>query len=166
MWTAAGQLHSPAKDREIRELTRYRKKRIEQRTSEPQRLAKVLEDSGIKIDSVASALTMNSAARLSVKTGAWLLITELAQQPQRLYEQLRRGRLSDTAVAGTATRGSAAHHRTYTTMLTSQRITECGPSGRAAGVVIEIHARQWSPRTGGYGRPVRGRLDASGERLP
>jgi transposase len=45
----------------IRELTRYRKKLIEQRTSEFQRLAKVLEDSGIKIDSVASALTTLSA---------------------------------------------------------------------------------------------------------
>jgi transposase len=45
----------------IRELTRYRKKLIEQRTSELQRLAKVLEDRGIKIDSVASALTTLSA---------------------------------------------------------------------------------------------------------
>ncbi|MCA1678675.1 MAG: IS110 family transposase, partial [Actinobacteria bacterium] len=45
----------------IRELTRYRKKLIEARTSELQRLAKVLEDSGIKIDSVASALTTLSA---------------------------------------------------------------------------------------------------------
>jgi transposase len=45
----------------IRELTRYRKKLIEQRSSELQRLAKVLEDSGIKIDSVASALTTVSA---------------------------------------------------------------------------------------------------------
>jgi transposase len=45
----------------IRELTRYRKKLIEQRTSELQRLAKVLEDSGIKIDSVASALTTLAA---------------------------------------------------------------------------------------------------------
>lgn len=45
----------------IRELTRYRKKLIEARTSELQRLAKVLEDSGIKIDSVASTLTTVSA---------------------------------------------------------------------------------------------------------
>ncbi|MCA1821272.1 MAG: IS110 family transposase [Pseudonocardia sp.] len=45
----------------IRELTRYRKKLIEARTSELQRLAKVLEDGGIKIDSVASALTTLSA---------------------------------------------------------------------------------------------------------
>jgi transposase len=45
----------------IRELTRYRKKLIETRTSETQRLAKVLEDGGIKIDSVASSLTTLSA---------------------------------------------------------------------------------------------------------
>jgi transposase len=45
----------------IRELTRYRKKLIEARTSELQRLGKVLEDGGIKIGSVASALTTVSA---------------------------------------------------------------------------------------------------------
>jgi transposase len=45
----------------IRELTRYRKKLIGARTSELQRLAKVLEDSGVKIDSVASTLTTLSA---------------------------------------------------------------------------------------------------------
>ena len=41
---------------ELRARTRYRKKLIEQRTSEGQRLSKVLEDAGIKIDSVASRL--------------------------------------------------------------------------------------------------------------
>jgi transposase len=40
----------------LRARTRYRKKLIEQRTSEGQRLSKVLEDAGIKIDSVASKL--------------------------------------------------------------------------------------------------------------
>lgn len=48
----------------IRELTRYRKKLIAQRTSELQRLAKVLEDGGIKIDSVASSLTTVSARQM------------------------------------------------------------------------------------------------------
>ncbi len=61
MWAAAGQLHPPPEIAAIRELTRYRKKLIEQRASELQRLAKVLEDSGIKIDSVASTLTTLSA---------------------------------------------------------------------------------------------------------
>jgi transposase len=41
---------------ELRARTRYRKKLIEQRTSEGQRLSKVLEDAGIKFDSVASRL--------------------------------------------------------------------------------------------------------------
>ena len=40
----------------LRARTRYRKKLIEHRTSEGQRLSKVLEDAGIKIDSVASEL--------------------------------------------------------------------------------------------------------------
>ncbi len=45
----------------IRELTRYRKKLIEERTRESQRLSTVLEDGGIKIDSVASSITTLSA---------------------------------------------------------------------------------------------------------
>ena len=45
----------------LRQRTRYRKKLIEQRTSELQRLSKVLEDGGLKIDSVASSLTTASA---------------------------------------------------------------------------------------------------------
>jgi len=40
----------------LRQRTRYRKKLIESRTAEGQRLSKVLEDAGIKIDSVASEL--------------------------------------------------------------------------------------------------------------
>jgi transposase len=40
----------------LRQRTRYRKKLIERRISEGQRLTKVLEDAGIKIDSVASDL--------------------------------------------------------------------------------------------------------------
>jgi transposase len=45
----------------LRQRTRYRKKLIESRSSELQRLAKVLEDGGVKIDSVASSLTTLSA---------------------------------------------------------------------------------------------------------
>jgi transposase len=45
----------------LRQRTRYRKKLIDQRTSELQRLAKALEDGGVKIDSVASRLTTASA---------------------------------------------------------------------------------------------------------
>ena len=49
-----GSFIPPADIAAIRELTRYRKKLIEERTRETQRLTKVLEDGGIKLDSVAS----------------------------------------------------------------------------------------------------------------
>jgi transposase len=49
-----GSFIPPAEIAEIRELTRYRRKLIEERTRETQRLYKVLEDGGIKLDSVAS----------------------------------------------------------------------------------------------------------------
>ncbi len=45
----------------IREVTRDRKQLTEARTSELQRLCKVLEDGGVKIDSVASSITTVSA---------------------------------------------------------------------------------------------------------
>jgi transposase len=56
-----GSFIPPAQIAAIRELTRYRKKLIETRTRELQRLSKVLEDGGIKIDSVASSITTLSA---------------------------------------------------------------------------------------------------------
>ena len=44
----------PKPIRELRDLTRYRKTIIYERTRETQRLEKVLEDAGIKLSSVAS----------------------------------------------------------------------------------------------------------------
>src|SRR3984957_11176371 len=48
----------------LRARTRYRKRLIEQRTAEGQRLAKVMEDAGIKIDSVASRLLGKSGREM------------------------------------------------------------------------------------------------------
>ena len=59
-----GSFIPPAEIAAIRDLTRYRKKLIESRSSEVQRLGKVLEDGGIKIDSVASSLTTLSARHM------------------------------------------------------------------------------------------------------
>lgn len=56
-----GSFIPPADIAAIREVTRYRKKLIQSRTSELQRLGKVCEDAGIKIDSVASSLGTKSA---------------------------------------------------------------------------------------------------------
>jgi transposase len=44
----------PPPIRELRELTRYRKVQIEERTREAQRLDKSLQDAGVKLSSVAS----------------------------------------------------------------------------------------------------------------
>lgn len=44
----------PPQIRELRDLTRFRKTRIEERTREAQRLDKVLQDAGVKLSSVAS----------------------------------------------------------------------------------------------------------------
>lgn len=46
----------PPEIRDLRNLTRYRKAQIEERTRESQRLDKVLQDAGIKLSSVASDL--------------------------------------------------------------------------------------------------------------
>ena len=51
----------PAELREVRDLTRYRIKTVQARTSEIQRLGKALESAGIKLGSVASEITGKSA---------------------------------------------------------------------------------------------------------
>src|SRR3954469_2700669 len=50
----AGSFVPPAPIRELRDLTRYRKRLIQTHTAECQRVQKVLEDAGIRLDSVAS----------------------------------------------------------------------------------------------------------------
>ena len=54
----------PAELREVRDLTRYRMKTMQARTSEIQRLGKALESAGIKPGSVASSITGTSATAM------------------------------------------------------------------------------------------------------
>lgn len=49
-----GSFVPPRVVRELRDLTRYRKRLVQTRTQESQRIQKTLEDAGIKLDSVAS----------------------------------------------------------------------------------------------------------------
>jgi len=51
--------------KEVRDLTRYRMKTVQARTSEIQRLAKALESAGIKLGSVASSITGVSATAMT-----------------------------------------------------------------------------------------------------
>lgn len=60
-----GSFVPPLVIRELRDLTRYRKRLIQAHTSECQRIQKTLEDAGIKLDSVASdVLGVSSRAML------------------------------------------------------------------------------------------------------
>jgi transposase len=54
----------PPEQARLRDLTRYRKKLIEERTRETQRVQKLLEDAGIKLDSVVSDILGVSARRM------------------------------------------------------------------------------------------------------
>jgi len=53
----------PEPFRALRDLTRYRKTVIEERSRESQRLHKVLEDAGVKLSSVASSVLTKSVGR-------------------------------------------------------------------------------------------------------
>ncbi len=64
MRVAAGSFIPPRPIQQLRDLTRYRKKLIEERTREIQRIQKLLEDAGIKLDSVVSDVLGKSARQM------------------------------------------------------------------------------------------------------
>ncbi|HXL42814.1 MAG TPA: IS110 family transposase [Gaiellaceae bacterium] len=76
----------PRPIRELRDLTRYRKAQIEERSREVQRLDKVLQDAGIKLSSVASE-TLGVSVRLMLEA-----LVAGTHDPDVLAE-LARGRL-------------------------------------------------------------------------
>jgi transposase len=83
----------PAELRELRDLTRYRMKTVQARTSEIQRLGKALESAGIKLGSVASDITGVSATAMI----------------DALIDGERRGRvLADLAIGPMRTAGKLA----------------------------------------------------------
>ena len=53
--------------RELRDLVRYRKAKIQERAREVQRVEKTLQDAGIKLSSVASEVLGVSARRCSTR---------------------------------------------------------------------------------------------------
>jgi transposase len=76
----------PRPIRELRDLTRYRKAQIEERTREAQRLDKVLQDAGIKLSSVASDV-------LGVSGRAMLEALVRGTNDPEVLAELARGRL-------------------------------------------------------------------------
>jgi transposase len=98
-----GSFVPPAPIRELRDLTRYRKRLIQAHTAECQRVQKTLEDAGIKLDSVAAdVLGVLGRAMLAALVGGERdpqVLAELAKGRLRTkLPQLRqalRGRFSD-----------------------------------------------------------------------
>ena len=98
-----GSFVPPAAIRELRDLTRYRKRMIQAHTSECQRIQKTLEDAGIKLDSVASdVLGVSGRAMLSALVAGErdpVVLAEMARGPlRRKIPALRhalRGRFSE-----------------------------------------------------------------------
>lgn len=82
-----GSLVPPPVIRELRDLTRYRKRLVQDQTREGQRVDKVLEDAGIKLASVASrTLTKSGRAMIDALIAGErdpVVLAELAQKRMR-----------------------------------------------------------------------------------
>jgi transposase len=76
----------PKEIRELRNLTRYRKRQIEERAEEVQRLEKVLQEAGIKLSSVATRV-LGASGRAMIEA-----LVEGTTDPEVLAE-LAKGRL-------------------------------------------------------------------------
>jgi transposase len=81
-----GSFVPPAAIRELRDLTRYRKRLIQARGQEAQRIGKTLEDAGIRLDSVASDM-------LGVSGRAMLDALIAGERDPAVLAELARGRL-------------------------------------------------------------------------
>lgn len=79
-----GSFVPPVAIRELRDLTRYRKRLIQAHTSECQRIQKTLEDAGIKLDSVASDV-------LGVSGRAMLAALVAGERDPEVLAQLAKG---------------------------------------------------------------------------
>ncbi len=100
-----GSFVPPAAIRELRDLTRYRKRLIQTHTSEAQRIAKTLEDAGIRLGSVASDI-------LGLSGRAMLVALIAGERDPDVLAELARGRLrSKRPELREALRGRfTAHH--------------------------------------------------------
>ena len=81
-----GSFVPPRVIRELRDLTRYRKRLVQTHTQETQRVQKTLEDAGIKLDSVASQV-------MGVSGRAMLQALIAGERRPEVLAELARGRL-------------------------------------------------------------------------
>jgi hypothetical protein len=72
--------------RELRDLTRYRKRLVQTHTQETQRIQKTLEDAGIKLDSVASHV-------MGVSGRAMLRALVAGERDPKVLAEMAKGKL-------------------------------------------------------------------------
>jgi len=113
----------PKEIRELRNLTRYRKAQIEERTREVQRLEKVLQDAGIKLSSVATRV-LGASGRAMLDS-----LVSGTTDPEVLAE-LARGRLrSKLPALRDALEGCfSSHHALMVGKIVATSTTSTSPS--------------------------------------
>ena len=116
-----GSFVPPAAIRELRDLTRYRKRLIQAHTSECQRIHKTLEDAGIKLDSVASDV-------LGVSGRAMLAALVAGERNTEVLAELAKGVLrKKIPELREAFRGRFREHHALLIRLCLQHTAHLGP---------------------------------------
>jgi len=111
-----GSFVPPAAIRELRDLTRYRKRLIQARGQEAQRIAKTLEDAGIRLDSVASDI-------LGVSGRAMLDALIAGERDPDVLAELARGRLrTKRAMLREALQGRFSEHHALIVRLALEHV--------------------------------------------
>ena len=132
--------------RELRELTRYRRSLIEERSREANRIQKLLEGANIKLSSVATdVLGASGRAMLAAMASG-------EEDPQRLAE-LAKGRLRERrSELEQALRGLMGHHQRYllTRQLShleflSREIDDLDRRWQAGLTLLRRQFRRWTP---------------------
>ena len=112
-----GSFVPPSAIRELRDLTRYRKRLIQAHTAQGQRIAKTLEDAGIKLDSVASDV-------LGVSARAMLAALVAGERDPQVLAELAKGKLRNKIPAlRHALRGRFREHHAVLIGLALDHIT-------------------------------------------
>jgi len=125
--------------KEVRDLTRYRMKTVQARTSEIQRLGKALESAGIKLGSVASELTGKSATAMiealidGERRGRVLADLAIGRMRQA-------GKLADLSQALT---GRFTEHHALLCRLHLDRIAVSGAAVAGLEDTIALKAARW-----------------------
>ena len=112
-----GSFVPPPAIRELRDLTRYRKRLIQAHTAEGQRIEKTLEDAGIKLGSVAAEV-------LGVSSRAMLVALVAGERDPAVLAELARGKLrSKIGALRQALRGRFREHHAVLIGLALDHIT-------------------------------------------